>query len=170
MEPRHDPGLSAALRTLPLEAPPADAWPAIRARMIAAKATPARPLWPWLALAASLGLVAMASPLWLRAPDPALMPDPPALVADAELQSLKARSRQLEGEIHALRAANPEVDEFRYALEHAIEDELTLVDVGLTAQGGDRHALWRERVRLLEELKTTTATDTGSLLMQASLY
>jgi hypothetical protein len=170
MESRHDPGLSAALRALPLEAPPADAWPAIRARMGAAKPTSARPLWPWLALAASLGLVALANPLWLRVPGPAPIAAPPVLVADAELGILKARSQQLEGEIHALRAANPEVDEFRFALEQAIEDELTLVDVGLTAPGGDRDALWRERVRLLEELKTTTATDTGSLLMQASLY
>jgi hypothetical protein len=170
MESRHDPGLSAALRALPLEAPPADAWPAIRSRMAGMQIARQRSPWPWLALAASLGLVALASPLFLVTPQSTAPQAPPVALVDTELDGLKARSQQLEGEIHALRAANPEVDEFRFALEQAIEDELTLVDVGLTAPGGDRDALWRARVQLLEELKAATAADSGALWMQASVY
>jgi hypothetical protein len=43
------------------------------------------------------------------------------------------------------------------------------VDVGLTAGNSSDPVLWRERVRLLEELRTATTMDTGPLLLQARL-
>ena len=59
--------------------------------------------------------------------------------------------------------------DLQYQWESAIEGDLALVDVGLTAGNPSDPTLWRERVRLLEELRTATTMDTGPLLLQARL-
>lgn len=62
MESRDDALLSARLAALPLESPPADAWPQLARRL---QAPPRRtPRSAWWALAASLGLLTLLP--WLR--------------------------------------------------------------------------------------------------------
>lgn len=168
MESRDDTVLIAErLAALPLETPPAAAWSAIRSQLLARSAAPARRRTPspwWLALAAALAAVVVAPSLRQVAQTPPLAPaEAPAVAA------LMQRSQALEREIRGLRAQAPAVDDVQYQWERAIESDLALVDVGLTARGDQTEPLWRERVRLLEELKTATQTDTGPLLLQARL-
>ena len=51
----------------------------------------------------------------------------------------------------------------------AIEKDLALIDVGLAARSAQPERLWRERVRLLEELKTASQMESGPLLLQARM-
>ena len=171
MESRDDALLRERLAALPLEAPPADGWAAIRARMAAAASPPrprARPSPWWLALAAAVA-AAMVLPVQDRNGLPAPTAQQAAGVAHSELASLMQRSQSLEREIRGLRETSPEVADLQYQWESAIEGDLALVDVGLTAGNPSDPALWRERVRLLEELRTATTMDTGPLLLQARL-
>ena len=93
----------------------------------------------------------------------------PAATEPTELASLMQRSRLLEGEIRDLRTSGADVAEVQYQWERAIESDLALVDVGLSASAEQPEQLWRERVRLLEELKTASRMDSGPLLLQARL-
>ncbi|MFO1493493.1 MAG: hypothetical protein U1F26_02400 [Lysobacterales bacterium] len=159
MESRDDALLSARLAALPLESPPADAWPQLARRL---QAPPRRtPRSAWWALAASLGLLTLLP--WLRPGGE------PATQTVPELHALMQRSQALEAEIRGLRAQNPDIDSVKYAWENAIQSDLALVDVGLADHGRRSPELWRERVRLLEELKTTTRADTGTLLLKTRL-
>jgi hypothetical protein len=166
MESRVDTSLKRRLLALPLETPPADAWASIRAR-IEAPATsrlPRRTLSPWwLALAAGLAAIALL-PTALQQPGAVATP-----AADAPINALVQRSQALESEIRSLRAANPALAEAQYQWERAIESDLALVDVGLAERSPQQAQLWRERVRLLEELKTATQMDAGPMLLQARL-
>ncbi len=171
MESRDDALLKDRLAALPLETPPVAAWATIRAKMEAA-ANPPRPRsrqapW-WLALAAAIS-AATVLPVLLHDELPAPVSQPAASAASSELASLMQRSQTLEREIRGLRETSPEVADLQYQWESAIEGDLALVDVGLTAGNSSDPALWRERVRLLEELRTATTMDTGPLLLQARL-
>lgn len=160
MESRDDALLSMRLAALPLESPPGDAWPAL-ARRLAPQPARRSLRAGWWALAASLTLLALV-PFWQVGVD---SPSPPS----AELSALMQRSQALENEIRGLRAQSPEIDSVKYAWESAIQNDLALIDVGLADHGHRSPDLWRERVRLLEELKTTTRADTGTLLLKTRL-
>lgn len=167
MESKGDTLLRDRLAALPLETPPAAAWTAIR-KQLEARATPRAPRRPspwWLALAAAIAAVVIAPALQHSgAPDQGV---PPTVAPD--VAALMQRSRSLENEIRGLRAASPDIAETQFEWESAIENDLALVDVGLAARGAQPERLWRERVRLLEELKTASQMDTGPLLLQARL-
>jgi hypothetical protein len=166
MESRVDTSLKRRLLALPLETPPADAWASIRARIEAPAASrqPRRTPSPWwLALAAGLAAIALL-PTALQPPGAVATP-----AADAPINALVQRSQALESEIRSLRAANPALAEAQYQWERAIENDLAVVDVGLAERSPQQAQLWRERVRLLEELKTATQMDAGPMLLQARL-
>lgn len=167
MDARDDALLKERLAALPLETPPEAAWAQIRARIQApARLGPARPSPWWLALAAAISLALV---LPLRVP-PAPTPAAPVVPAASEpaLAALMQRSQSLEAEIRGLRSASPELADVQYQWERAIEGDLALVDIGLTAQG-PAEPLWRERVRLLEELRSAAQPDNAPLLLQARL-
>jgi hypothetical protein len=168
MEPRDDALLRQRLAALPLESPPVAAWTTLREKLQqqAAPARAARRAAPWwLALAAVLAAAAIVPGLQQTTPPGRVDP----IAAAPELMSLMQRSRLLEGEIRAFRASAPALAETQFEWESAIENDLALVDVGLAAHGGRSEPLWRERVRLLEELRTASQMDTGPLLLQARL-
>jgi hypothetical protein len=168
MESKRDALLRDRLAALPLETPPAAAWATIRSELERRAQRPRAPQRPspwWLALAAVLATAAIAPAL--RTPTPA--PTEAAVATTPELAALMQRSRSLESEIRELRASASGLAESQFDWERAIENDLALVDVGLAARGDRSESLWRERVRLLEELRTATQMDTGPLLLQARL-
>ncbi len=167
MESRDDTLLSQRLSALALESPPPGGWDELRARMDAkAQAPSRRSASPrWFSLAA--GVIGLALVLnVMRSPTPPL-PAPPQSIS--EISALVQRSQSLEGEIRGLRANTPDLDEMRFALESAVESDLTVVDAQLASTDAPAEDLWRERVRLLEELKIATQMDTGAVLLQARL-
>ena len=173
MESKGDALLRERLAALPLETPPAAAWSAIRNQLqpTAPVRAPRRTSPWWLALAAALTTAAIVPGLQqpstpIPATTSALVP---AATEPTELASLMQRSRLLEGEIRDLRTSGADVAEVQYQWERAIESDLALVDVGLSASAEQPEQLWRERVRLLEELKTASRMDSGPLLLQARL-
>lgn len=168
MDASTDTVLSQKLRELPQIDPPANGWQLIQAQMALAAPREKR-RWldgtAWLGMAASAVLAAVL--LTMEPPRPATVVAPGQVAIDADVLALMQRSQALEADIR--RASTPDVDEFRFAIEAAIQDELTLVDVGLASTAKPDRTLWAERVRLLEELRTVSQTDTGTLLMQASV-
>lgn len=167
MESKGDALLRERLAALPLETPPAAAWTAIRGQL-QARAKPSasrRPSPWWLALAAAVAAVVIAPALQQSgAPDAR-----GAITVAPEVAALMQRSRSLESEIRALRAASPDIGQTQFEWESAIENDLALVDVGLGAAGAQPEPLWRERVRLLEELKTASQMESGPMLLQARM-
>jgi hypothetical protein len=168
MESTGDALLRERLAALPLETPPAAAWATIRSeleqRAQPQRAPQRRSPW-WLALAAAIATAAIVP--GLQTPAPA--PTEATVAASPELAALMQRSRLLESEIRELRASAAGLAESQFDWESAIENDLALVDVGLAARGDGSESLWRERVRLLEELRTAAQMDTGPLLLQARL-
>lgn len=167
MESKGDALLRERLAALPLETPSAAAWPAIRKQMqqrCEPVRAPRRPSPWWLALAAVLAMAAILPGLQR----PALRPADLGSEATPALADLMQRSRLLENEIRELRAEAP-LAATQFEWESAVENDLALVDVGLAAQGGRPEQLWRERVRLLEELRTASQMESGPLLLQARL-
>lgn len=164
MESRDDASLKQRLIALPLETPPRDAWANIRTRLEAPPKAPRRLTTPWwMTLAAALAVIALM-PAVLHRPD-----NMTTDLTDPQLNALMQRSQSLESEIRGIRAASPALADSQFQWERAIENDLAVVDVGLTASGPNPTPLWRERVRLLEELKTASQTDAGPLLLQARL-
>ncbi len=157
------------LRGLPPVEPPADLWRTVAVGSVAA--APAHRLhWPsGLAIAASflLGL-ALLMRVGGDGNDPSQAPletTPAATVSGlvdggngVSLRALQTRSRKLE----ALRAAmprQPKVERARTAMTIAeLEDRIALVDLRLHAADAlgltqaHRHALWKERVNLMQSL------------------
>jgi len=168
MEPKGDALLRQRLAALPLESPPATTWSALREKLqqqpAPVRAAPRATPW-WLALAAVLAAAAIVPGLQQSTAPGRADPN----VAAPELISLMRRSRLLESEIRELRAGAPALAETQFEWESAIENDLALVDVGLAARGGRSETLWRERVRLLEELRTAAQMDSGPLMLQARL-
>jgi len=167
MESPDDVLLSQRLSALPLESPPIGGWADLRARMQLAARKPTRgALNPrWFSLAAGVvGLALLLNVLRTSSP-----PTPAPAKSTADISALVQRSQDLESEIRGLRAHTPDVDEMRYALESAVESDLTVVDAQFAATDAPGEDLWRARVRLLEELKVATQIDTGSVFLQARL-
>lgn len=173
MESKGDALLRERLAALPLETPPAAAWSAIRRQVqqTGPVRAPRRTSPWWLALAAVLATAAIVPGLeHTDAPTPGpTSTSAPELIESAELASLVQRSQSLEREIRDLRASAPGLAEAQFEWESAIESDLAMVDVGLAVRDDRSGQLWRERVRLLEELKTAAQMDTGPLLLQARL-
>lgn len=167
MESRDDSLLRERLAALPLETPPAAAWTAIRTQLETRVAPPTRhrPSPWWLALAAAIAAVVIAPALQQSGAPDVRSTTPVA----PEVAALMQRSQSLENEIRALRAGSPDIAQTQFEWESAIENDLALVDVGLGAPGARPEPLWRERVRLLEELKTASQMESGPLLLQARL-
>jgi hypothetical protein len=137
------------LRALPVLQPSEDRWPAIRARVVAARRR--RTLAARGALAAAVLAFAVAAPAILhhKAPTPA---EPLNEMAD-----LVRRSQWLEEKLRAL----PEPDVLDVGSADAIvqlEDQIALVDqcigeVGADSESGQELAvLWQTRIALLETL------------------
>ena len=167
MESRDDALLSARLAALPLELPPERGSSELAARIADSRVAPVRRRTTpaWLARAAGFAAVGLFLSIWQRQlPSPELAAPTPNPIG-----ALVQRSQALESEIRGLRAHAPDVDEMRYAWESAVESDLAVVDARLAAATSGPSELWRERVRLLEELKAATQIDTGSVLLQARL-
>ncbi len=164
MESRDDALLSERLAGLALEVPPERGWGELRARIESNAAAPRSRRAPaWLTLAAGVAAVSLFASLWQRAAPPLEVGTAPA----NPVATLVQRSQALETEIRGLRANAPDVDEMRYAWESAVETDLAAVDAQLANAAQPSEGLWRERVRLLEELRAVTTIDTGSVLLQA---
>ena len=165
MESRDDALLGQRLAALPAEIPPQQGWGELRARIESSTPLPRTRRTPtWLAVAAGVAAVSLFASLWQRQQAPG---DVATATPTNPVTTLVQRSQTLETEIRGLRANTPDVDEMRYAWESAVESDLAMVDARLANAAAPPEDLWRERVRLLEELKAATAIDTGSVLLQA---
>ena len=155
---KRDDGLGAALRALPAATPPSDLWPELARRLQPRAVRRHRLAWP-AALAASLliGLLWSRSALHDTAPAPNAASTAEALpvqvAVDAEIDRLRARSRDIEGWLGALSAQAPQDGRSLMAAAE-VEDLVSFVDVQLSAARDDPEALplWRQRVALLEDL------------------
>ncbi len=157
------------LRGLPVVKPPRDLWGTVAVASLQRPATRGFHWGSGLAIAASFVLgLALLLRMGSDDTDPAEAPletTPAATVASVvksgngvSLPTLQARSRKLE----ALRAAMPresEVQRAGTAMTIAeLEDRIALVDVRLHAADAlglteaQRHALWKERVNLMQSL------------------
>lgn len=165
-----------AFAALPLEAPPADAWPQLAARVHPVRRATRRPIW--MALAATLALT-----LALRTFLPLLSPNtghdtPPAPLVDATSQEDPARLAALQQRSAQLEAWLAQVRDERVAtgmaatLSQTLQARLELIDAALSEPSlpaSDVEALWRGRVDTLQRL---TAFESGQrvLAAQGQLY
>ena len=142
--------LGLALAQLPLEAPVADAWPRLSAKLQARRRLPR---WPF-ALAASLLLAALMLP---RLPSSPAAPSSPATTAtavagtpDSELASLMAESARLERLVFAADDGSAS-SASAAALSIAYEDQLHALDAELAGNRDPARQLplWQQRVELL---------------------
>jgi hypothetical protein len=156
-------GTAAALRALPELRPPVDLWPAVRG---AFEARQRRKRLEWiggaaLALAASLTLVVVAPRALRQVPGPSPIAGhrPAASAADAgEIESLVRRSQRLEATLNQYQPAGRVIDASSASAVAEIEDSIALIDARLSmsstgrAPSRDVIGLWRDRVRLMDEL------------------
>ena len=170
--------IRAALRALPRQAPPGDAWQRLADRaeregvLASHKARHRLNSVAWRA-AAALGAVALLVAVWPgSAPQPELPrsaavadPDPvPVVVADDGIEPLIDRSRELERLLRALPAA-PSVQRVGTASTiTALEDRVAIIDAQLSLAGldlgsRDEQLLWRERVSLMDTLVKLRSAD-----------
>ncbi|MBN8483099.1 MAG: hypothetical protein J0L88_16045 [Xanthomonadales bacterium] len=160
----HDDSLGAALRALPAATPAADLWPDL-ARRLARPQRSRRPRWPF-AMAASLLLGLVVARVLvddrMQAPAPATtaaVPSGAEAVAAAEIDRVRARSRDLEGWL-AARPAQTALDAPTVMAAAEVEDLVGFVDLQLSAARDDAESLplWRQRVALLEDLALIRST------------
>jgi hypothetical protein len=139
--------LGDALRALPLEAPDANAWPALATRIADARRPPRVRRGAWLALAASV-----VAALLVLASGRLQTPGTGGSVAQAGgIVELMAESAQLE---RVLASASDDVagNASALVLILQVEDRLRAIDAELARPGLDdarRHALWQQRVEVL---------------------
>lgn len=164
--------LADALRALPEQAAPADAWARLYAALPAqagpAPATPAaahrrRQRWQWpLALAASV-LLGFGV---LLGPNPASRQAPaPAAVSTDEIEQLMARSASLESDLDRLRPQAVIWDAVYARTTRTLEQQLAVVDVqlGATDTPDATVPLWRDRVQLMTALVQTHQRAAGRM-------
>jgi len=144
----------AALRALPLHAPPRSAWAGIAAQLPASKKRSRRPLW--LAAAAAV-LLAVAIPNW-RGADVAQAPDvavvAPAVTAPTTLDALLRESAQLEAWIAWTGSSSGDAGATA-AMEFDVRDRIVAIDALLSRPELDPAAqlpLLQERLVRLREL------------------
>lgn len=165
----HEPNaLGKALRNLPGRAPDARTWERIRARA-AARQRRRRLLQAGLplALAASL-LIALGIGYSLHARGPAPLAGPakasPAKISvnqnGVTLAQLQSHSMRLEQWLGELRASGAPLQGPALASAVSLQDRIGLIDLQLAAPGtaGDRRALWRQRIHLLQDLAMLRAS------------
>lgn len=171
-DPGHDAAaLRAALRNLPSHAPGRDAWPAVRARVLRGRAR-RRAFRRWLPTAAAAALLLGLAAGWsvfTQRPEPRAVQvqasrlKPPAgdtAAAEPTLAELQAHSMRLERWLAELRAHGAPLQGQALASAIALQDRVGLIDLQLAAPGtgGDRRALWRQRIGLLQDLAMLRAT------------
>lgn len=143
--------LGAALRALPLESPPGDAWAALAARLPRARA---RPRWP-LALAAGLvGLMLLPWGLPQRGSEAPQVAATTTRAGDsAALAGVMAESARLERLVAALSDAGAS-SATAATLSLEFDDRLHALDEKLQASrdASGQLLLWRQRVQLLRNL------------------
>ncbi|MBI4419522.1 MAG: hypothetical protein HY560_01745 [Gemmatimonadetes bacterium] len=152
----------AQLKALPSLHPPRDRWPAIRARVLAARRAKMvkRARWATVALAASMAAVITVQ---------AVRDRPVDLAQSGDLEQLMVQSQRLE---QTLRELNPESRVLNGVAAGAVaelEDRIAAVDARLgvsrTAPRDERADLWRRRVELMQGLVSVHATRVAYLGM-----
>ena len=154
--------LAAALRALPANTPPQEAWRNLSAR-IGRRRTVRRTVWFTLPAAFAAGVaLAFAWPhLHLRAPSP-----PPARVAQApssakpdtqpapDVAALQASSAQWQNWVQSLSHDGAPLDGRALASAVALQDRIGMVDLQLSAARSPATAagLWQQRITLLQQL------------------
>ncbi len=167
--PSHEPdSLGAALRALPGHDAASDGWQRMRAK-IEARARQRRLLRTIvpLAMAASV-LVALGMNHALRRPaatalvgaQPPTSATPRVTRNNATLAQLQDHSMRLERWLAELRAGGAPLQGPSLASAVNLQDRIGLIDLQLAAPGdaGDRASLWRQRVRLLQDLAMLRAS------------
>lgn len=145
--------VAEALARLPLESPPAAAWPVLAASLPAPRA---RWRWPVALAAAALALLAVI-PGYLAPPPGATATAP---VPTSAIEPLMAQSAQLEtllGVVSNQGMATASAT----LLGLAFEDQLQQIDDGLAQPGltpAQRAALWERRVAVLREYASVLGT------------
>jgi hypothetical protein len=147
--------LVAALRGLPQQAPAVDAWPALAARLAAAR-RPHRRLRTWLPLAAAAALVLAVLMPRMTQLDPGAAPAAAdAVVADdaARTRQLIAQSQWLERLAAAPALAPVAQDGDQALLEIGLRERIGRIDAALSEPDGVAGPdLWQARVAALDEL------------------
>lgn len=155
-----DPALAAALRALPGQRAPDDAWPKLAARARRRRHA-RRALWAGVPAALAAG-IALAV-LWPHSPlQHAAQPSPPlaqqAAPAPASgqqaLATLQASSREWQAWVATLGRDGAPLDGNALATSVALQDRIGLIDLQLSAVRDPAIAasLWRQRIDLLQRL------------------
>lgn len=156
---RDDHALTAALRALPADEPPGDAWPLLAARTTRRRRV-RRGLWAGVPVALAAG-IALAV-VWPRAPSPApTFPGPavaeraaPAATRQSDLAALRDSSRQWQAWVVQLNAGGAPLDGDALASAVALQDRIALIDLQLSAARNPATAaqLWQQRIVSLQQL------------------
>ena len=150
--------LGAALRALPLVAPPASALPGLMAELVARRR---RRALAWLAPAAAAALIVLAIVPRDATPPEAGKPDAaavatavPAASGSPELARLMSANAVLEQRLATVRAAHIAQDGDAAQASAQMEDMIVLVDAALGANPPEdrRRMLWQRRLELLQAL------------------
>jgi len=167
--PDHEPtALGTLLRALPDHAPDTGTWQRIRARAVARQRRRRllRTGLP-LALAASL-LLALGLGYTLTTHHHASPPESSQMASikptvtnnGVTLAQLQGHSMRLEQWLAELRANGAPLQGQALASAVDLQDRIGLIDLQLDApgNGGDRQALWQQRIRLLQDLAMLRAS------------
>lgn len=155
-----DAALGEALRALPAGAPARDAWPDLAAR-IRHRHVVRRTVWFSLPAAFTVGVALTLAWPYIRPRGAALAPARIAtqpVVADAgavpNLDALQASSRQWQAWLQQLERNGAPLDGRQLAQAVALQDQIGLVDLQLSATRNPANAgdLWRQRIALLQRL------------------
>ncbi len=155
-----DAALGKALRALPAGAPARDTWPDLAAR-IRHRHVVRRTAWFSLPAAFTVGIALTLAWPYIHprgpAPAPVRIAAQPA-VADAgtapKLDALQASSRQWQAWLQKLERNGAPLDGRQLSQAVALQDQIGLVDLQLSATRNPANAgdLWRQRIALLQEL------------------
>jgi hypothetical protein len=153
-------GVVEGLRALPLESPPKDLWPALRARMRGESKTHRIAIG---ALAAAVLLVVSVSTVVWFSHSHAVGPKPAPgaqqqAVQPSDIQPLITESQKLEGALRQASTGTPVMSGKTAGAIANIEDSIAILDfkISLLKDTSDQHdqlkKLWQQRVRLLQAL------------------
>jgi hypothetical protein len=153
-----DASLAAALRALPTAVPEHDAWPTLAARIRRRQAVrkTVRFALP-AALAAGIALAFVWPHVRLHAPAPARIAEPATSThapATPDIASLQASSRQWQAWVQNLDRNGAPLDGQQLAREVALQDQIGLVDLQLSAahDTATLDNLWQQRIALLQQM------------------
>jgi hypothetical protein len=160
--------MASALKDLPPQRPPSDAWPSLRREL------KVKPPAGWLPTAIAALLLVLLSASFVVLVRQAPPQEPASAVTEKQaikdkIEPLKARSRTLEGALATYKNRSQALSGRTAGTMAYLEDGLAIVDLQLSLlQSPDAEPdkvlrLWEERVRLLTalvELNTTRGTVT----------